>query len=1012
MKMKIITLLLAMASTLPLSAQLFDITSAGPSSFSPEQLIEDICLGEGIQVTGITFEGVARSVGSFNNGESFIGLEEGFVMTTGQTVTNPIGLGINTPSVFNASVDNNSEAYSSLLPTIANDDDIQDVALFTIDFVPTGDTLMFRYVFASDEYPTFVCSNFNDVFGFFLEGEDPNTGQNVVSNLAKIPGTDLPVSINSVNGGTPGGYIGSNVLYCTEELNGSLDYASFFNNTPDSSPPVYNGYTDIFVAKSAVVPCQSYRMTLVIADVGDALWDSGIFFEAKSFCSFTGGHGGTEELVLTEDCAPQALELDLSAFPGEEYPLTYSIGGSATAGEDFTDLPLEGQIVTPTESWTLATGLINDDVAESTETLEVTVTGSSCREKIFKILIVDPIRIAGPEQTACEGDPVKLTATNDSTLLANYTFSWSDGQSGPEITVNPSSTTTYTLTYDNGNSSCATDFTVNVSPAESELAATINEGESYTFAGNTYTAAGYYEALFTTESGCDSLVKLDLRLNTVPSTLTDSIAVGQLVNQCIDTDALQQVSSFTNACPDSGMQLSLDPATACVTYLGQTPGLTEACLVACSENGTCDTTYLKVQVFDNILDAVDDYDTTAYNEATTNDVLANDWTEITVLTDQYIVKEPTYGSVTLNDDGSLTYSPSIDICLQEDTLQYAICNDFGCDTATVYLFLDDAAGACDLVWPGDVGNDGVVNQMDQWAIGLSFGRTGPVRPNASIEWFGQPAIDWPTTTTFAYEFNDKFTDCNGDGTISPEDIDVVLYNWGKTHQLSAPVYDFPPLNREHRIALLSQNGALHRLSVQAGAPQRPIKDAYALSFELQFDPEKVRGLSFDPAGSALGDGLQPLLKVDYDNGWAIVSLVRTDQAGQNVNGQIGQLKLHCPSGDCGLVKATHWMYMQADAQIFELEGDNLWSSNLTSTAVAPQLQTVQVFPNPVRDLLVVQTAATAAAQIYNVAGQLQWQGLLQAGQNEIPVQQFESGLYVLRVEINGQLLHRKILINP
>ena len=1011
MKMRIITLLLALASALPVSAQLLDVTSAGPGSFSPEQLIEDICLGEGIQVTDITFEGVATSVGSFSSAEPFIGLEQGFVMTTGQIRTNPIGLGINNPSVFNASVDNNSDAASELLPAIANDDNIEDVAVYTIEFVPAGDTVMFRYVFASDEYPTFVCSNFNDVFGFFLEGEDPNTGQNTVTNLAKIPGTDLPVSINSVNGGAPGGYIGSNVLFCTEELNGSLDYAALFNSTPSSSPPVYNGYTDIFVAKSAVVPCQSYRMTLVIADVGDALWDSGIFFEAQSFCSFTGGHGDTEALVLTEDCAPQELELDLSSFPEEEYPLAYSISGSATSGEDFTGLALEGQIEAPTDSWALAANFINDDVAESTETLEVTITGSSCREKTFEVLIVDPILIDGPDQTACEGDPVTLTATTDSLLLADYTFKWNDGQTGPVITVNPNSTTTYTLTYENGSSRCTADFTVNVSPAETAISATIDEGESYTFAGSTYSAAGFYEALLTAENGCDSLVRLDLQLNTVPSTITDSIAVGQLVNQCVDTEVLQQVSSFTNTCPSQGMEVSLNPETACVTYLGQEPGLTEACLVACSENGSCDTTYLQVRVFDNILDAVDDYDTTGYNEAITLDVLANDWTEITEITDQYIVSEPSYGSATLNDDGSITYTPSIDICLQEDTLQYAICNDFGCDTASVYLFLDDAAGACDLVWPGDVGNDGIVNQMDQWAIGLSFGRTGPVRPNASIEWFGQPAIDWPTTTTFAYEFNDKFTDCNGDGTISPEDIDVVFYNWGKTHQLSPPLYGFPERDFAHGMEWLSQTGTAHSFEVHAGRPQQPIKNAYALSFELRFEPGQVESLSFDPAGSALGEGLLQIVKADYGNGWAIISLVRTDQLGKNIAGKIGRLRMLCPSGQCGSIQAYNWTYMQADAQIFELEGEDEWSPNLTTTTAAEQRE-LYVFPNPVRDILIVQASATAGAQLFNAAGQTQWQGQLQAGQNEIPVHELESGLYVLQVRSNGQLLHRKVIVNP
>jgi hypothetical protein len=1006
-----ITLLLALASTLSLNAQFLEVTNAGPGSFSPEELIEDICLGDGIQVTSITYEGVPTAIGSFSNGEDFVGLEQGFLMTTGVASSNITGFGAEMESFMNASVNNPSTAYSSLIPTIANDDDIEDVAMFTIDFIPTGDTVMFRYVFASDEYPTFVCSSFNDVFGFFLEGQDTESGQDIIKNLATIPGTNLPVSINSVNSGQQGGYIGSNPIYCSEELNGSLDYASFFNVTNSANQPVYNGYTDVFVAKSAVVPCQPYRMTLIIADVGDALWDSGIFFEAQSFCSFNDGEIRSQNIVVTEDCAPEDLTLDLSLFPEEEYPLSYSISGNATAGEDFTDLELEGQIQDPAEDWTLATGIINDDIEESTDTLEVTITGSSCRQRTYRILIVDPIKIEGPDQAACAGEPVTLVATTNPLLLADYEFTWSDGQTGPEITVNPANTTVYTLTYENENGSCTADYTVNVSTTETFITATINEGESYDFGGNTYTAAGYYENLFTNAEGCDSLVKLDLQLITQPSTLTDSIVVGQLVERCIDTEVLQQVASFENVCPGMGLDLSLDAATACVTYFGQSPGLTEACIVACSDNGTCDTTYLLISVFDNLLDAVDDYDTTAYNEATTIDVLANDWIESTVLTDQYIVSEPEYGSLVLNADGSLSYAPSLTTCLQEDQFQYAICNDTGCDTATVFLFLDDTEGACDLVWPGDVNNDGIVNQMDHWAIGLAYGKNGPVRPNVSFQWVGQPAIDWNTTTTFAYEFNDKYADCNGNGSITPDDVWLINYHFGKTHQLSPPSQDFPELDRAHSLTALSQNGGLHTLALSMGSEEQPIKNTFGLSVELAFDPEKVANLVFDASSSALGEALSPLVKVDYEQGWAIISLVRTDQAGQHLSGTIGQLTLECPTGDCGTVTANNWMSTRTDANITKLSGTDTWNTGLTNTSSVDQTQ-VQLFPNPVRDQLIVLTEREAAAQLYNTAGQLQWQGQLRAGQNELAVGQYGAGLYILQLEMDGQILYRKVMINP
>src|SRR5690606_1780277 len=78
--------------------------------------------------------------------------------------------------------------------------------ILEFDFVPNGDSLMFRYVFASKEYPGYTCSSFNDAFGFFISGPGINGPfSNNAINIALIPGTDVPVAINTLNSGTPSG---------------------------------------------------------------------------------------------------------------------------------------------------------------------------------------------------------------------------------------------------------------------------------------------------------------------------------------------------------------------------------------------------------------------------------------------------------------------------------------------------------------------------------------------------------------------------------------------------------------------------------------------------------------------------------------------------------------------------------------------------------------------------------------------------------------------------------------
>ena len=53
---------------------------------------------------------------------------------------------------------------------------------YTVTLVPTGSTLHVRYVFASEEYPEYVGSVFNDIMAVFVEGK----------NSAMVPGAAAP----------------------------------------------------------------------------------------------------------------------------------------------------------------------------------------------------------------------------------------------------------------------------------------------------------------------------------------------------------------------------------------------------------------------------------------------------------------------------------------------------------------------------------------------------------------------------------------------------------------------------------------------------------------------------------------------------------------------------------------------------------------------------------------------------------------------------------------------------
>lgn len=224
-------------------------------------------LGSGVTISNISFiggNGTAAtnnlfSAGTFTDGlSSGIGIAEGILLTSGDVTLAP---GPNTQDgatgVLNLPGDSD---LNSLIPGFSTN----DATILQFDFeTDTGD-LFFKFAFASEEYNEFTNSSFNDVFGFFLDG----------TNIALIPGTNTPVSINNVNGGNPFGTNASNPQFYNN--NDLQDGGPFFNIE-------YDGFTDVFTASATGLAPGSHTIKLAIADAGDSVLDSGVFIEAGTF---------------------------------------------------------------------------------------------------------------------------------------------------------------------------------------------------------------------------------------------------------------------------------------------------------------------------------------------------------------------------------------------------------------------------------------------------------------------------------------------------------------------------------------------------------------------------------------------------------------------------------------------------------------------------------------------------------------------------------------------------------
>lgn len=453
----------------PTQAQLV-INNSGTNS-SPSALVTNVLLGSGVTVSNITFTGDStKQIGYFDSQNSNIGLNSGVVLTTGRV---EVGVGPNDLADA-ASPQINSIQDPDISQLLGTGINSRDMAILEFDFVPLGDSVVFRYVFASEEYNEFVCSNFNDVFGFFISGPGiSGPFQNGAKNIALIPNTTTPVAINTVNNGSPGSSAGGGSC----PPGGLANAAYFIDNTvvTGQNEVQYDGFTVVLEAKSQVICNQLYHIKMAIADATDWQYDSGVFLEAESFYSAGLNVDISNVNVFPGDSIPTVIEGCLDAEftfsrpdTAGDLTLPYVIGGTAINGVDYPNLP--GTITIPAGQTTASIFVqpFADGLVEGNEIITITVFNiTPCGDTIPRTAVLQLLdeyvvqTNTNPAITGCPGDTTTIN------VVANggtppYNFSWSNGGTTQSVDVSPQQNTTYYISVSDQRS-CTTVDSVEVS---------------------------------------------------------------------------------------------------------------------------------------------------------------------------------------------------------------------------------------------------------------------------------------------------------------------------------------------------------------------------------------------------------------------------------------------------------------------------------------------------------------------------------------------------------------------
>ena len=415
------------------------------NTLTPQQLVNSVLMGNGVNAFNITYSGGTNTIGRFTATGTNLGMSAGVILKTGDIAG---AVGPNDQGGEGTSGSLLGDPDLDMLTTNATD----DATILEFDFVPSSDSVSFRYIFASEEYNEYVCSQFNDVFGFFLSGPGiSGPYSNNAINIALIPNSTMPVSIGTVNNGN----IGANGNAATCTPGGMVNSQYFVDNDASGENWIqFDGFTVVLVASANVICGDTFHIKMAISDVVDASFDSGVFLEAESFSS-RGVNITTQTLsgdsVVSEGCTGAGFiftRVDTTVVD----TISMVISGNAIAGIDYDAFP--DTIIFPigVDTIIIPINTIQDNVYEGTDTLITTVSFvTECGNTIIRqgiIYIVDTILITSAPDTfivQCNTDSFFVTVTPQN---GNPPFSyvWATGETNDTIWLHSTQDTFTTVT--------------------------------------------------------------------------------------------------------------------------------------------------------------------------------------------------------------------------------------------------------------------------------------------------------------------------------------------------------------------------------------------------------------------------------------------------------------------------------------------------------------------------------------------------------------------------------------
>ncbi len=430
--------------------------------YTADQLIKDVFAAGGCyEVDNVSYRGDDRGKGFFSKGMEAIDVEEGVILSTGD-VRDCKGSN-NSPKTTTKFTNgpNGDPDLSKLIRILENKSlPVHDVTILEFDFTPTQDKVTFEYVFASDEYCEYVGSGFNDVFGFFVSGPGiSGPFADGAENIAKVPGSNDYVSINSIHWKENEEYYNNNTPFGAA-LGGGCRIGEIFAPAVSKQVLEYDGFTNVLTAVANVIPCETYHIKLAIADVSDGGFDSAVFLKANSFKLGDPAELSTEipnatfpdSNLVYESCQESFFVFkrteDSDITRPQKVAFEISDLSTATPNVDYSAIRSPVTIPAGKDSIKVPMTIFKDAEIEGPETIIFELESAcTCEGILTELVITEPEEpsVTFDELSTCIGGTVNIIP-NIEGGAGDFSYEWSTNETDQSISATVDAPTTFSVT--------------------------------------------------------------------------------------------------------------------------------------------------------------------------------------------------------------------------------------------------------------------------------------------------------------------------------------------------------------------------------------------------------------------------------------------------------------------------------------------------------------------------------------------------------------------------------------